>query len=126
MIQVGSALPIWVQYVGALGPALVLIGALIAAQLAWNAARRDRWWARTQWAIDQTARKDDDEKALGLAVLDVLVERAPSNDERAIVRAVTDTMLERFTQYEGEDVEYVLDDDGREVDGGDEGQVGST
>lgn len=126
MNDAASQLPAWIQYVSALGPVIVLGGALIAASLAWSAARRDRWWSRTQWAIDQTQRESDGERALGLAVLDVQVDRAPSNDERVIIKAVADALLERFDQYEGENVEYVLDDDSEETSDGEGQQVDGT
>jgi hypothetical protein len=87
-------LPVWVDYVAALGPLIVLIGALVAAVLAWSATRRDRWWARTQWAVDHVLGDDADAQAVGLAVLEVQVRHARSAEEAGVIGAVSDTLLE--------------------------------
>ncbi len=71
-------MPAWVEYVAALGPLTVLAGALVAAVLAWSATRRDRWWARTQWAVDHVLGDDTDAQVVALAVLGVQVRHARS------------------------------------------------
>jgi hypothetical protein len=87
-------LPAWVDYVTALGPLIVLVGALVAAVLAWAATRRDRWWARTQWAVDHVLGGDPDAQVVGLAVLEVQVRHARSHEEAGVIGAVSDTLLE--------------------------------
>ncbi|WP_146902273.1 hypothetical protein [Cellulomonas aerilata] len=89
-----AELPAWVDYVTVLGPVIVLTGALTAAVLAWSATRRDRWWARTQWAVDHVLGDQTDAQLVGLAVLEVQVRHARSDEEAGVIGAVSDTLLE--------------------------------
>jgi hypothetical protein len=89
-----ATMPGWVDYVTALGPVMVLAGALVAAVLAWSATRRDRWWSRTQWAVDHVLAGDADAQVVGLAVLEVQVRHARSSEEAGVIGAVSDTLLE--------------------------------
>jgi hypothetical protein len=89
-----TTMPAWVDYVAALGPVIVLVGALVAAVLAWSATRRDRWWARTQWAVDHVLADDTDARVVALAVLEVQVRHARSAEEAGVIGAVSDTLLE--------------------------------
>jgi hypothetical protein len=86
--------PAWVDYVTALGPVILLVGALVGAVLAWSATRRDRWWARTQWAVDHVLGDDTDAQVVALAVLEVQVRHARSAEEAGVIGAVSDTLLE--------------------------------
>jgi hypothetical protein len=88
-----STMPAWVDYVAALGPLIFLVGALVAAVLAWSATRRDRWWARTQWAVDHVLGDDTDAQVVALAVLEVQVRHARSAEEAGVIGAVSDTLL---------------------------------
>jgi hypothetical protein len=90
----GATMPAWVDYVSALGPVIVLVGALVGAVLAWSATRRDRWWARTQWAVDHVLGDVADAQLVGLAVLEVQVRHARSTEEAGVIGAVSDTLLE--------------------------------
>lgn len=117
-----SELPLFVQVTAALGPLLLLGGALTAAFLVWNAGRRDRWWVRAQWAMGRAHGKTDSEQAVGLGVLRALWGRAPSKDERLIVREIASLFLDRFsTLGDGTEpaIEYQLADESDE-EGGDE------
>jgi hypothetical protein len=87
-------LPAWVEYVAALGPLIVLAGALVGAVLAWSATRRDRWWARTQWAVDHVLGDNTGAQVVALAVLGVQVRHARSAEEAGVIGAVSDTLLE--------------------------------
>ncbi len=56
-------LPMWVRIVSALGSALLfaaaVFGAVLGAIISWRSGRRDRWWTKTQWAIDRVHSKAD-------------------------------------------------------------------
>ncbi|QHK21749.1 hypothetical protein GU243_21000 [Pseudarthrobacter psychrotolerans] len=71
----------WWQIVAALGPAAVLLGALVAAVIGWRTLRqkaeadnRAEWWKRTQWALDAVYSGDKKRAIVGLKVLGVLAE----------------------------------------------------
>ena len=74
-----QALPEWVQWVSALGPAVTLLAALVAGGIAYASLRRRRradakaeWWRRTQWAFDQILTDDVDRQDVVVAALDRL------------------------------------------------------
>lgn len=84
----------------ALGPALVLagavFGAVLAALISWRSSRRDRWWIKTQWAIERVHCSSSHEQDLGIAMLGVLVEQAPSREESALIAEAMEPILARF------------------------------
>lgn len=111
-------LPMWVRIVSALGPALLfagaVFGAVLAALISWRSGRRDRWWTKTQWAIERVHSSSDHEQDLGLAMLNVLIDQAPSKEESALIGEAMDPLLARFLAepHDEDDVEYVIDEGG--------------
>lgn len=102
--------PVWIEYVTALGPLVILTGALVAAVMAWKSTRRERWWTRTQWAADHVLSGDEDAQALGLAVLEVQVDHVHSSEEAQLIGAVTDTLYDGLIAHFIEGDDYVLDE----------------
>lgn len=95
----------WWEKVGALGPVLLFIAALIAAGIAWKnlqehrrSEARSEWWRRTQWALSATVSENTAMMSYGTQILDELAksEFADEQDERILeaVWSVTDTGLE--------------------------------
>ncbi|WP_431837028.1 hypothetical protein [Cellulomonas sp. Y8] len=93
-------LPMSVRVVSALGPALLLagavFGAVLAALITWRSSRRDRWWTKTQWAIERVHCTTSHEQDLGIAMLSVLVDQAPSREESALIGEAMEPILARF------------------------------
>jgi hypothetical protein len=114
-------LPLWVRVVSALGPALVLagavFGAVLAALISWRSSRRDRWWTKTQWAIERVHCSSSHEQDLGIAMLGVLVDQAPSREESALIGEAMEPILARFpARADDEDVaDYRLTEEERRV-----------
>lgn len=108
-------LPSWIRAISALAPLIITIGAVttatIAGTIAWKQGNRERWWKKVEWAIELCRSDDGDDQDLGLAVLDVLIDQAPSGDELALIGAASDTFLDRFAR-EGDTgtITYVLED----------------
>lgn len=89
----------WWQLASAWGPILVLLGALVAARIAWKALEqrtkadalaleqkrdadgRSEWWRRTQWALDRSLDSDKNTKALGIDTLEVLAKSKLAQEE---------------------------------------------
>ena len=102
-------LPTWVHYVSALGPVIALLAAIVAALVAWRTYlhrraqdRKDEWWRRTQWALDQALNGDD--TALDVA-LRLLRHQADSplagEEEQLIMDAVSAGVLGPYTPNAG-------------------------
>ena len=56
----------------ALAAVVALIVGIIAVTQKSKADRRDQWWKRAQWAIEQTFKDNEEQQALGFRVLQVL------------------------------------------------------
>ena len=114
-------LPMWVRAVSALGPALIfasaVFGAVLAALITWRSGRRDRWWTKTQWAIERVHCASSHEQDLGIAMLGVLVDQAPSKEESALIGEAMDPILARFAErhHDEDEADYrVLEEDHRD------------
>lgn len=85
---------VWVQLsVGVLTVIVAYFAARSGARatsLQERAARREEWWRRTQWAIDQALHPQDRRQALGVRILDRLVdsELAQEHDRELAVAAL--------------------------------------
>jgi len=78
--------------IGQLGPIAVglsamvaLIVGLVAVIQKSRADRRDQWWKRAQWAIEQTFTGDEEQQALGFRVLQVLGDSKLAADEELLL-----------------------------------------
>ncbi|MGC0273762.1 hypothetical protein ACO0LV_12300 [Pseudactinotalea sp. Z1739] len=102
-------LPTWVHYVSALGPAMTLLAAIVAALIAWRTYlhrraqdRKDEWWRRTQWALDRAL--PDQGVALDVA-LKVLKHQADSalagEEEQHMLKAVSAEILGPYAPRNG-------------------------
>ena len=116
-----TPLPAWVRIVSALGPALVLagagFGAAPSALISWRSSRRDRWWTKTQWAIERVHCSSSHEQDLGIAMLGVLVDQAPSREESALIGEAMEPILARFAARadDEDEADYRLtEEDGRD------------
>jgi hypothetical protein len=57
------------------------------------ADRRDQWWKRAQWAVDNVSAPDDLTRALGLTVLISLYDSPlATNDERNMIESIADAI----------------------------------
>ena len=80
-----------------------------------RADRRDQWWKRTQWAIEQTFKDDEEQQALGFRVLQVLGDsKLASPEELQLLESLTTREIEPLAP----DVQ-----DGDDGENGDEGDV---
>src|SRR4051794_7912883 len=86
---------------------VALIVGLVAVTQKSRADRRDQWWKRAQWAIEQTFKDDEEQQALRFRVLQVLGESKLAADEELL-------LLESLTTREIEP----LAPDGQEGDDG--------
>lgn len=80
----------------ALAAVVALIVGIIAVTQKSRADRRDQWWKRAQWAIEQTFEEDNKEQqALGFRVLQVLGEsKLASPEELLIFESLTTPAIE--------------------------------
>jgi hypothetical protein len=69
---------------------VALIVGLIAVTQKSRADRRDQWWKRAQWAIEQTFDDNEERQALGFRVLQVLgTSELASKEELIIFESLT-------------------------------------
>lgn len=101
LVELAATNPIWLDYVAALGPAAILIAALVAAGIGW-ANIRDRsaadqksdWWNKAHWAIDHATSEDRYRKELGLGILERLAQSdLTGSDEAAILEIAWESVL---------------------------------
>lgn len=96
------ALPEWVQWAGALGPAATLVAAVLAAVLALVTLRQRRrsddkaeWWRRTQWALEQALGLEEERHAVGAAMLKLLsMSELAKPEDLDLHRAAWDALLQ--------------------------------
>lgn len=105
---------LWVQLsVGAVTAMVAYIAAragATSARLVNEAARREEWWRRTQWAIDLALDAVDERKALGIKVLaELLDSELASDDDKAIGRVVLSQVLGDIPPIPGGAVQVVDD-----------------
>lgn len=82
-----AQLPMWVEYVRALTPALAALFAIPAAILAWKsyqynrkADRRSNHWSQLSWAMDQAASDEDARVDLGVLALEQMIKWSRLSD----------------------------------------------
>ena len=79
----------------ALAAVVALIVGVIAVIQKSRADRRDQWWKRAQWAIEQTFQADNEQKALGFRVLQVLADsQLAAPEELRILESLTTPEIE--------------------------------
>jgi len=66
---------------------VALIVGLVAIIQKSRADRRDQWWKRAQWAIEQTFKGDEEQQALGFRVLQVLADSELASPEELLLLA---------------------------------------
>ncbi|WP_156388379.1 MULTISPECIES: hypothetical protein [unclassified Rhodococcus (in: high G+C Gram-positive bacteria)] len=89
-------------------------GAIIAFAAAWftsntarQAARRDEWWDRAEWALNLAMSDNGSDRDVGLAAIEVVLTEA-TDTEAEMVGAVTSILLDAPTvQVEDNDVDDV-------------------
>ena len=104
----------------ALAAVVALIVGIIAVTQKSKADRRDQWWKRAQWAIEQTFKDNPEQQALGFRVLQVLGEsKLARNEELQLLESLTTREIENLAPnvQEGDD----SDDSSEENDRGHEG-----
>ena len=92
-------------------------GAGLPALIRGRASRRDRWWTKTQWAIERVHCSSSHEQDLGIAMLGVLVDQAPSREESALIGEAMEPILARFAARadDEDEADYRLtEEDGRD------------
>lgn len=111
-----TTLPLWAEYVRALGPAAAIAVGAIAALIAWRShvrqKRADRHavvWESLVWAVEQTSETDDIYKArMGTAVLTALAQNPHINPlDLALLEEINDIIDERSLAHNyhvGQDV----------------------
>lgn len=78
-----------------LAAVVALIVGLVAVVQKSRADRRDQWWKRAQWAIEQTFAADAEQQALGFRVLQVLGDSAlASPEELRVFESLTTREIE--------------------------------
>ena len=90
----------------ALAAVVALIVGIIAVTQKSKADRRDQWWKRAQWAIEQTFAESNEEKqALGFRVLQVLADsKLASPEELLLLASLTTHEIEPLAPtVEGDD-----------------------
>lgn len=104
---ISSVVPDWLLIVAAGAPLATVVAAVIAGTVAWvalaqrrTADRRDLWWKRTQWAIDEAMDADPGTQRVGLAVLNHLAISDLCGDEDEVLvdlvaKTVQDTLIDR-------------------------------
>ncbi len=124
-------MPEWVEIVGALGPAVTLLAALIAGWIALASLRQRRaadaesleqrraadakaeWWRRTQWAFDQILTDDPAHEDVGTAALQLLqTSELATREDLDLLRAGWDAVLQDVPE-DGRD--YEIGEDGDDV-----------
>ena len=74
---------------------MALIVGLVAVTQKSRADRRDQWWKRAQWAIEQTFNDGEEQQALGFRVLQVLGEsKLAAPEEIQILESLTTREIE--------------------------------
>ena len=113
--------PSTLDTIAKLGPIATGLAAIVALTVGLvaiiqksRADRRDQWWKRTQWAIEQTFTDDEDRQALGFRVLQVLADSELASPEELLVLASLTTHAIEALAPDGQD-----SDDSE--NGGDEG-----
>lgn len=71
----------------ALAAVVALIVGVIAVTQKSRADRRDQWWKRAQWAIEQTFTDNEEQQALGFRVLQVLADSKLASPEEIVLLA---------------------------------------
>jgi hypothetical protein len=97
----------------ALAAVVALIVGIIAVTQKSKADRRDQWWKRAQWAMEQTFKDNEEQQALGFRVLQVLGDSKLAADEELL-------LLESLTTREIEP----LAPDGEQGDDGENNEEG--
>lgn len=96
----------WWQIVAALGPLVVILGAVLIAAIGWltqrrrtvadavtfgsettNADSQSDWWHRARWALEATLDDDPRRQEVGLAALKLLNESSLSGTEETMIIA---------------------------------------
>lgn len=78
-----------------LAAVVALIVGLVAVVQKSRADRRDQWWKRAQWAIEQTFKNDAEQQALGFRVLQVLGDSVlASPEELRVLESLTTREIE--------------------------------
>ena len=85
-----------------LGPIATALAAVVALTIGViallqksRADRRDQWWKRAQWAIEQTFTDNDEQKALGFRVLQVLADsKLAAPEELRVLESLTTRGIE--------------------------------
>lgn len=78
-----------------LAAVVALIVGIIAVTQKSRADRRDQWWKRAQWAIEQTFKDNEEQQALGFRVLQVLGEsKLAAPEEIQILESLTTREIE--------------------------------
>lgn len=97
-----------------------VLGAFVAFGAAWvtsntarQAARRDEWWDRAEWALNLAMSDKGSDRDAGLAAIEVVLKEA-TDTELDMVNAVTSIILEAPTGLAEEDLRNGDVDDGYE------------
>lgn len=87
----------WWHIVAALGPLVVILGALLIAAVGWLTLRRrtgatvagnrSDWWPRARWALEASLDEDPARREVGLAALQLLNESSLSGREESLIIA---------------------------------------
>jgi hypothetical protein len=84
---------IFTGIVGLIVGSLAFIAAVLGVAQKWRADRREQWWSRTQWALDQLA-GDEDARTVGLLVLGHQADsRLADEEDWKMLDAVADLIL---------------------------------
>lgn len=111
-----NSLPEWVEWVSALGPAVTILAAGVAASIAFaslvqrrRADAKSEWWRRTQWALEQVLSDGDDRQLVGMSVL-LLQSRSELAhvEDLDLFQAAWHALLEDVPQED----DYVVSEDG--------------
>lgn len=125
-MDVFGTVPDWVRYAQALASVVTAAVAFVAAIVGWRTLRqrtradaREHWWERTSWAVEKSLSDHQLTYLVGLAVLEEQAASTLMEDEE--YRLIT-RVRERITAGVSSDgdtaegVEYVVGDDGGDVD----------
>ncbi|MDQ0633708.1 hypothetical protein QFZ40_001617 [Arthrobacter pascens] len=85
----------WWQIVAAVGPFVVILGAVLFAAMGWlrpwglkpKAGSQSDWWPRARWALEATLDDDPKRREVGLTALKLLNESSLSGTEESVIIA---------------------------------------
>lgn len=108
-------LPIWVEYVSALAPALAVLAAAVAAAIAFvnylrqrKADREEKFWRRLEWAIEMSSSGELSDANMGLSVLTAMVmdKTLDADDDQLLGKLIEEVVSNVSSKvYSGADIE---------------------